>query len=130
MGVPHLGVVEVDGDVVDGSDDEGVGVDLTHPGDALVERQGLHGGGADEDGEALAAGEGRLDEMVVAGVRRIELAEDQAVSVALHAATSTGRARRAARSLVQPRRPSTQSVMKPTYSREVRYSSLYAYSGT
>ncbi len=121
--------------VVDGADDEGVGVDLAHPGDALLQRHGLGGGGADEDGEAVAAVEGGADEVVVAGVRRIELAEDEAVSVALHAVASavsvSAAGRRApARSLLQPRRPVAQSAMKPTYSREVRYSPLWAYSGT
>lgn len=124
MGVPDVGVLEVDGDVVDGADDEGVGVGLAHPADPVLQGDALHGGGADEDGEAFAAVEGGVDEVVVAGVRRIELAEDQAVAVALHAAISVRRVRRAVRSLVQPRRPMTQSVMKPTYSRDVRYSSL------
>ena len=56
-----------------------VRVDLAQPGHAVGERHRLDGGGADQDGEPLAAGPGGPDEVVVAGVRRVELAEDQAV---------------------------------------------------
>ncbi len=124
--VPDGGVGDVHVRVVDRADHRGVRVRLAHPGDPVGERHGLDGGGADQDGQPLAAVLGGPDEVVVAGVRRVELAEDQAVSVALHAATSTGRAARAVRSRCQLRRPARQSARNPAYSSEVRYSPLWA----
>ncbi len=124
--VPDGGVGDVHVRVVDRADHRGVRVRLAHPGDPVGERYGLDGGGADQDGQPLAAVLAVRDEVVVAGVRRVELAEDQAVSVALHAATSTGRAARAVRSRCQLRRPARQSARNPAYSSEVRYSPLWA----
>ncbi len=120
VGVPDGGVVEVHGDVVDRAHHPDVGVGLPHPGHPVGERDGFDGGGADQDRECLAPVPCGADEVVVAGVRRVELAEYQAVSVALHAGTSASARRGDARSLLQPRSPRTQSVRKPTYSRDVR----------
>lgn len=126
VGVPDGRVGHVHVRVVDRPDHRDVRVDLAHPGDPVGERDRLHGGGADQHGQPLAAVLGGADEVVVAGVRRVELAEHQAVSVALHAATATGRASRAARSRRQSRRPIRQSARNPAYSSEVRYSPLWA----
>ena len=103
MRVPDRRVVQVHGDVVDGADHFDVGVDLPHPGDPVGERDGFDGGGADQDGELLAAVPRGADEVVVSCVRRIELAEDQSVTVASHAGTTASSRRTAStrgRSLV------------------------------
>lgn len=100
--------------VVDGAHHPYVGVGLPHPGDPVGERYGLHGGGADQDGEPLAAVPRGADEVVVAGVRRIELAEDEAVPVAFHTGTTAPLRRSApARSRFQLRSPRRQSMRKP-----------------
>lgn len=118
--VPDRRVVQVHADVVDSAHDRCLRVHLPHPGHPVGERYGLDGGGTDQDGQPLAAVLRGADEVVVTGVRRIELAEDEPVREALHAATSTGRCRCTARSRCQLRRPIRHSVRKPTYSREVR----------
>jgi hypothetical protein len=129
--VPDRRVGDVDGDVVDGADHPDVRVHLAHPRHPRVQRDRLHGRGADEDGQPVAAVAGGPYEVVVARVRRVELAEDQPVPVALHVVASAvvsclappsgaccGRC--AARSRDQWRSPRTQSVMKPMYSSAVR----------
>lgn len=76
VGAPDDVAGEVDGVVVHDPGDGDVaivGMDLAHPGDAEVERQGLDGGGHDDDAEAIAAGGGGADEVMVAGVRRVNL---------------------------------------------------------
>lgn len=87
-GVDTLGhcVPQADGAVVDGSDDEGVGVDLAHPGDAVGQGQALGRDAADEHGEAVAPLARGADEVVVVSVRRREAAENETVAVVLHAA--------------------------------------------
>ena len=65
-----------------------VRVHLPHPGHPVGEGDGLDGGGADQDGQPLAAVLGGADEVVMAGVRRIELAEHEPVTEPRHPATS------------------------------------------
>lgn len=125
--VPDGGVAQIHPVVVDGAHDPDVRVDLAHPGDAVGERHRLDGGGADEHREPFAAGLRGPYEVVVARVRRIELAEDQAVFVSrAHAATSSGVAGLPPRSRDQLRSPMTHRVRKPTYRIDVRYRSLCA----
>lgn len=88
VGIPDRRVVEIHPGVVDGADDPYVRVHLPHPGHPVGEGDGLDGGGADQDGQPLAAVLGGADEVVMAGVRRIELAEHEPVTEPRHPATS------------------------------------------
>jgi hypothetical protein len=115
---PHLGGVVVDLDVVDDRREVDVRlrVCLAQPGRAIGHGDALDAGRADDHGEPVTRGRRGVDQVVVSGVRRIELADDQAVP---HAGTRAFPA-----SLCQARSPATHNSRKITYRALVRLRSL------
>jgi hypothetical protein len=59
-------------------------VDLAHPRHATRQRDGLDRRGRDQDGQPIADRRRRADQVVVAGVGRVELADDEAMPCAVH----------------------------------------------
>ncbi|GGT18370.1 hypothetical protein GCM10010254_43800 [Streptomyces chromofuscus] len=118
--VPHRRIGDVHGDVVDGSHDTYVRMDLPHPRRPLGQRDRLDRRGADQHGQTVAPVGRAADEMVVARVRRIELAEHEPVPepppcarrVLAHATASTA-CGRAASSRRQLSSPNTHRARKP-----------------
>ncbi len=112
----------VDRVLVEARDHAGGGVPLGHPRAAQLVRDRLLGAREDGHRHALAAPERRVDHEVVPAVRRMELADDEAVT---HAGASAGRS-----TLRQRISPAMQSPRNTVYTTAVRYSSRSRYSGT
>src|SRR6185437_14027008 len=92
VGVPDSGVVVVDRDVVHDADDVDVrqaSEGLAQPCHARSQGNRLDAGGHDDHGHAVAGVRGGTDQESVPGVRRVELADHQAVAeLVLHAVTA------------------------------------------